>query len=120
MQASVVARTRRLTYNQARLHDISETMTQSRKIVVHSLRGYHPEFATRVAAWLENGVTFIGIVGRDAARLEDVADDVAIGDGSHARFVLTSSHPEESLAEAVAFAEALTGEHAGPVEIVEF
>lgn len=95
-------------------------MTQSRKIVVHSLRGYHPEFASRVAAWLDHGVTFIGIVGRDAERLEDVADDVAIGDGSRARFVLTSSHPGESLAEAVAFAEVLTGEHAGPVEIVEF
>jgi hypothetical protein len=95
-------------------------MTPSRKIVVHSLRGYHPDFAARVAAWLEDGVTFIGIVGRDAARLEDVADDVAIGDGSHPRFVLTSSHPDESLADAVAFARVLTGEYAGPVEIVEF
>lgn len=95
-------------------------MTQPRKIVVHSLRGYHPEFAARVAAWLDSGVTFIGIVGRDAERLEDVVDDVAVGDGSHARFVLRSSHPGETLAEAVAFAEILTGEHARSVEIVEF
>lgn len=120
MQASMVAHMHRLTYNPPRLQDIPETMTHCRKIVVHSLRGHHPEFAARVAAWLDNGITFIGIVGKDAARLEDVVDDVAIGDGSHARFVLSSSHPGETLAEAVAFAEILTGEHAGPVEIVEF
>jgi hypothetical protein len=96
-------------------------MTVSRKIVVHSVRGFSPEFATCVADWIKGGVVFLGVVGKDAAQLEDLADEVAVGDGTTAPyFLLTTSHPGESLAEAVEFAETLTGEHAGPVQVVEF
>ena len=89
-----------------------------RKIVVHSLRGVCPDFPERVEAWLREGVRFIGFVGVDAAGLEALADDIAVGDGSSPRFLLTTSHPGESLSEAVAFAELLADEYAGPVEIV--
>ena len=96
-------------------------MTVSRKIVVHSVRGFSPEFAACVADWIKSGVVFLGIVGKDAVRLEDLADEVAVGDGTTTPyFLLTTSHPGESLADAVAFADALTGEHAGPVQVVEF
>jgi hypothetical protein len=95
-------------------------MTAVRKIAVHSISGLRPEFSTLVVEWIKEGVVFLGIVGKDAAKLEDVADDVAVGDGSDPYFLLTTSHPGESLAEAVEFAEMLTGEHAGPVRLVEF
>jgi hypothetical protein len=45
--------------------------------------------------------------------------EICVGDGSKVNFMLTSSHPDESLADAIEFAESLTGEHAGPVEVVE-
>jgi len=95
-------------------------MAAPRKIVVHSTSGLRPEFSTLVAEWINEGVVFLGIVGLDAAKLEDVADDVAVGDGSNPYFLLTTSHPDESLEDAVEFAEMLTGEHAGPVRVVEF
>jgi len=95
-------------------------MAAPRKIVVHSTSGLRPEFSTLVAEWINEGVVFLGIVGLDAAKLEDVADDVAVGDGSNPYFLLTTSHPDESLEDAVEFAEMLTGEHAGPVRVVDF
>jgi hypothetical protein len=95
-------------------------MAASRKIVVHSISGLRPEFAALVADWIKEGMVFLGVVGVDAAKLEDIADDVAVGDGSDPYFLLTTSHPGETLAEAVEFAEMLTGEHAGPVRVVEF
>jgi hypothetical protein len=95
-------------------------MAALRKIVVHSISGLHPEFSALVAEWIKEGVVFLGIVGVDAAKLEDVADDVAVGDGSDPYFLLTTSHPDESLADAVEFAEMLTGGHAGPVQVLEF
>lgn len=95
-------------------------MAAPRKIVVHSISGLRPEFAALVADWIKEGVVFLGVVGADAAELEDLADDVAVGDGSDPYFLLTTSHPGESLAEAVEFAKMLTGEHAGSVRVVEF
>ena len=92
---------------------------QPRKIVVHSIRGLCPEFPARVAAWISEGVVFLGIVGADAVELEEVADEVAVGDGTSPYFLLTTSHPGESLVDAIAFAEILEGEYAGPVEVVE-
>jgi hypothetical protein len=95
-------------------------MAAPRKIVVHSTSGLRPEFSALVAEWIKEGVVFLGIVGLDAAKLEDVADDVAVGDGSNPYFLLTTSHPGESLGDVVEFAEMLTGEHAGPVRVVDF
>jgi len=51
--------------------------------------------------------------------VEEIIDEICVGDGSNVNFMLTSSHPNESLADAIGFAEALMGEHAGPVEVVE-
>ncbi|HEY1708656.1 MAG TPA: hypothetical protein VGG10_10365 [Rhizomicrobium sp.] len=69
---------------------------------------------------ISDGVIFIGVVGKDCSRIEDVIDEIVVGDGSDdARDILTSSHPDESLESAVAFARSLTGGFAGEVEIVE-
>ena len=46
-------------------------------------------------------------------------DELVVGDGSRDYDLLTSSHPDESIDEAVSFAKSLTGEHAGDVQIVE-
>ena len=73
-----------------------------------------------VNGWIKAQVAYVGVVGKDAAKLEDVIDELCVGDGTNPYFMLTASHPNESLSAAVAFAESLKGEHAGPVRVVEF
>ena len=69
--------------------------------------------------FIEDGVAFIGVVGMDCAKIEDVIDEIVVGDGVTSRpFVLTSSHPGKSLDDAIGFAASLTGEYAGEMQVV--
>jgi len=96
-------------------------MPAARKIVLHSLHGYRPELEGLVADWVREGVKYVGVVGVDAARIEDAIDDLCVGDGSSPYFMLTASHGEgESLDDAVFLAEQLSGEFAGAATVVEF
>jgi len=95
-------------------------MPAIRKVVVHSLAGYRPEFDALVRSWINEGVNYVGIVGVDASRLEDIVDEICVGNGVEPYFMLTASHAGEPLSEAVALANQLTGEYAGPVRVIEF
>jgi hypothetical protein len=96
-------------------------MTAARKIVLHSLHGYRPELESLVANWIREGVKYVGVVGVDAARIEDAIDDLCVGDGSTPYFMLTASHSvDETLDDAVLLAEQLSDEFAGPATVVEF
>ena len=69
---------------------------------------------------MRDGVTFVGVVGRDCAEIENIIDELTVGDGTRTPyFMLTSSHPSETVAEVVEFAKALTGEFEGDVCLVE-
>lgn len=99
-------------------------MPFGKKIVLHTPSGVTPRLDGLVAEFIRDGVTFVGVVGKDCALIEDMIDEAVVmgqvtGDGSADRFILTSSHPDESLDEAIAFGRMLTGEHAGEVEVVE-
>jgi hypothetical protein len=93
-------------------------MPHSKKIVLHCRSGYTPRIDTLVEEFLRDGVVFIGVAGEDCANVEDIIDEIVVGDGSRDRHVLTSSHPGESLGEAVRFAEALTGEFEGETSVI--
>jgi len=96
-------------------------MATAKKIVLHSRNGDRPELAALVAAWIEASVIYVGVVGRDAVRIEDSIDALCVGDGTNPYFMLTASHGEdESLDDAVFLAESLSDEFAGPIAIVEF
>jgi len=70
--------------------------------------------------FLADGVAFVGVVGEDCARVEDIVDELVVGDGQrNDRSVLTSSHPGESVEEAIEFAKSLSGEYSGEVQVVE-
>ena len=70
---------------------------------------------------MNSGVNYVGVVGADATKLEDIVDELCLGYGTREPyFMLTASHPGESLSEALALANMLTDEYAGPVEVVEF
>ena len=73
-----------------------------------------------VEEFIQQGVQFIAVVGRDCARVEDLIDEIVVGDGRSDRFILTSSHADETVADAIAFARCLTGKYAGDdVQVVE-
>ena len=96
-------------------------MATSRTIVLHSLHGYRPELDAIVAQWIQEQVGYVGIVGVDASRIEDVIDDLCVGDGSNSYFMVTASHgPDETLQDAIFLAEHFSGELGGDVSTVEF
>ena len=97
-------------------------MTAPRKIVLHSKRGYHPDLDALVADWMSEGVKYVGVIGVNASYVEDMIDELCVGDGSDPYFMLTASHgPDETLDDAVFLAERLSGQvGSGPVVVVEF
>lgn len=96
-------------------------MAYAKKIVLSCAAGYRTALDEMVEAFIRDGVAFVGVVGKDCAKVEDIIDELLVADGSdESRSILTSSHPGESVDEAVAFAESLTGEFAGEeVQVVE-
>jgi hypothetical protein len=96
-------------------------MATPRKIVLHSLQGYRPGLDAIVSQWIQEQVKYVGVVGVDASRIEDVIDDLCVGDGSSPYFMLTAFHDQdETLQDAIFLAEQLSGEFGGDVRVVEF
>jgi hypothetical protein len=93
-------------------------MPYAKKVVLHCRRGYEPRLETLVEDFIRDGVTFVGVVGPDCAKVEAIIDELVVGDGSREYDLLTSSHPEETIDRAVQFAESLTGEFSGEVQVV--
>jgi hypothetical protein len=89
-----------------------------KKIVLHCPNGYTPRLDALVEEFVRDFVIFVGVVGQDCAKVEDIIDELVVGDGSRDYHILTSSHPGESVDEAVRFAEALTGEFEGKAHVV--
>lgn len=95
-------------------------MAYNRKIVLHCLEGYKPELDEMIEQFIVDGVVFIGVVGNDCDKAEDIVDELVIADGDERRpFILTSAHPNESLDDAIEFANSLSEEYSGSVQIVE-
>jgi hypothetical protein len=95
-------------------------MPYARKIVLKSQPGGEGRLDALVAALMKDGVAFVGVVGPDCARVEDLIDEIVVGDGSQDYNLLTSSHPGESLEQAIAFAKSLRLELAGTdVQVLE-
>jgi hypothetical protein len=94
-------------------------MPHPKKIVLHCRSGYTPRLDSLVEEFIRDGVIFVGVVGEDCAKVEDIIDEIVVGDGSRDYHMLTSSHAGESVEEAVRFAESLTGEFEGKAHVVE-
>ena len=95
-------------------------MAYGHKVVLHCQSHVRPDLHDLVETFLQDGVKFVGVVGVDASLVEDIIDELVVGDGSDPnRFILTSGHENESVEEALAFARNLAGEYAGEVQLVE-
>jgi hypothetical protein len=100
--------------------EVNNAMPYGAKIVLRCISAPPPGLGDLIEAFVCDGVKFVGVVGPNAAHVEELIDQLVVGDGtSDARFILTSSHEGESLQDAVEFAKSLTGEYAGEVQIVD-
>jgi len=91
----------------------------AKKIVLHCPLGYVSRLDGLVEEFIRDGVGFVGVVGADCEKVEEIIDELVVGDGSRDYELLTSSHPGESLEGVVAFAKSLHGKFGGEVEVVE-
>ena len=94
-------------------------MSYSKKVVLHCPNGLPANLVQLVAEFRAAGVTYVGVVGKDSSLIEDNIDELAVGLGLDVYELLTASHENETLEEAVKFAESLDLEFKGPVQIVE-
>ena len=94
-------------------------MPHPKKIVLHCRTGYTPRLDALVEEFIRDGVVFVGVVGVDCAKVEDIIDEIVVGFGDRDYDLLTSSHPNESVGDAVRFASSLTGEFEGEAYVVE-
>ena len=96
-----------------------DLMPHPKKIVLHCRNGYQPKLDSLVEEFIRDGVVFVGVVGTDCAKVEDIIDELVVGVGDRDYDLLTSSHPDESVEDAVRFADSLTGKYEGESHIVE-
>lgn len=94
-------------------------MPYAPKVVLNCTSGSKRELDQLVEQFIADGVRFVGVVGLECALVEDMVDWLVIGDGSDSgRYILTSSHPGESLQDAIDFARALSDEYPGEPQVV--
>jgi hypothetical protein len=92
----------------------------AKKIVLHARVPYERAHDLLLQQLPDRKIALFCAVGVDCCAWEDAMDWTCIGpDGESRGFVVTTSHPEESLADAIAFAEAWTLDEPSGVEIIE-
>lgn len=94
-------------------------MKLARKIILHSPVSDERLLDAFVEQCLRDDVSLIAVVGPGCARLEDVIDWIVVGDGSDpARFVCTTSHPDEPFDDVVNMVECWELERGDPYQEV--
>ena len=95
-------------------------MAYEKKVVLKSSSGYKLALVKMVEDFLEDGVALVAVIGKDCEKVEDIIDELIVGDGSDPeRFIATTSHPDESLQDVVEFAESFSTDPVGKVEVIE-
>ena len=86
-------------------------MSYAQRLVLHAPCWDSPALVDFVEACIRDEVVPVCVVGDDCERVEDVIDELVAGDGSdpnRSSFINTTSHPDDSVAEVIAFAKAWT------------
>ncbi|HEX9447347.1 MAG TPA: hypothetical protein VF920_05180 [Dongiaceae bacterium] len=80
-------------------------MAYAKRVILNCPAGCREDLGQMVEDFLHDGVQLICAMGADAAKIEDAVDWLVIGDGSdETRFILTSSHKDETLENVIEFA----------------
>jgi len=94
-------------------------MNYSQKLVLHCPVGYRMGLDALIEQFVADGVKFVGVVGQDCNLIEDIIDELVVGDGTDpTRFLLTSSHPGESIEDVVEFARYVSSAGDGEAQVV--
>lgn len=100
--------------------DPSPAPAVPRRVVLHTQVPYDRCYDELLQRLIEREIALLCVVGVDCEAWEDAMDQACVGsDGAGQRFVLTSSHPDETLAEVVALAKVMRLDDAGGVEVIE-
>jgi hypothetical protein len=79
-------------------------MPYPRKVILHTPLADPAKLDSFVEACLADGVVQIAVFGSDSDKVEDLIDELVVGDASdESRFVMTSPHRNETLDEGLAF-----------------
>lgn len=79
----------------------------TKRLILHAPPWDAPSLETFVEDCLRDSVILIAVVGPDCGRVENVIDELVVGDGSDdKRSVTTTSHPDETLDEVKDFTAA--------------
>ncbi len=79
------------------------------------------QLASFVEKCLIDGVDLIAVVGDGCVEIEDQIDELIVGDASDlGRFITTSAHPQERMADAMDMAELWFTDGENRVELVNF
>jgi len=90
------------------------------KIILRASPDCEAKLDQFVEECLRDGVNYIAVMGHDCSRIEDIIDEILVGDASdESRFILTSFHVNQSLEEVIEFVTSLTGKYEGEVEVVD-
>ena len=90
------------------------------RVVLHTQVPYDRRYDELLQRLIEREIALLCVVGVDCEAWEDAMDQACVGpDGEGQRFVLTSSHRDETLAQVVTLAKVMRFEDAGGVEVIE-
>lgn len=71
-------------------------MPLARKVILHAPVSDGALLDGFVEQCLNDDVSLVAVVGPGCGRIEDIIDEIVIGDGSdESRFLCTTSHPDE-------------------------
>jgi hypothetical protein len=84
-------------------------MPYSQRLILHAPPWDSPALEEFVEKCIRDKVVLVCVVGDDCARVEDVIDELVVGDASDSeRLLNATSHPNETINEVRKFAEAWT------------
>jgi hypothetical protein len=91
-----------------------------KKIVLVSKSGRSPAHDALLRSLIDRKIELFCAVGKDCRKWEDVMDGLCFGpDGEQVHFVVTSSHPQESVDDVISFARLWSSQSHDAVEVIE-
>ncbi|WP_281543852.1 hypothetical protein [Grimontia sp. SpTr1] len=88
------------------------------KIVLICQSRYSPMYDDQLISLINKGYELVCVVGQGCQEWEGVIDELAVGDGTDPKFIVTTSHPEQSTDEVIEFAKLLSCSKASGVDVV--
>lgn len=92
-------------------------MSFARKIILHAPISDETLLDAFVEQCLHDGVSLVAVVGPGCVRIEELIDEIVVGDGTNeARFLCTTSHPDEPFEDVLNMVETWEFDRDDPVE----